>query len=673
MHHEFEIAPSRVLIVDDERQNRQLLEVMLKAEGYEVTLAANGADALAAVASSPPDLILLDIMMPEMDGFQVTAAIKTNVATRSIPVILVTALDDRDARLQGLKAGAEDFLSKPVDRVELTVRVRNLLRLKSYGDFFNKYSATLEREAVVLSGERVATIERHGAAMRASEDRINYALEAARMGVWDIDMATKRLTWSDSMAPIFGLTQDQIPASGDECLALIHPDDQAMVEGAIAKATEARTDYQVEFRVIWPDGSLRWMTGRGRMICAADGTPERLIGVGNDITDRKSLEAQLRQSQKMEAVGQLAGGVAHDFNNLLTAILGYSNFVIDTLEPADERREDMEEVIKAGHRAAALTRQLLAFSRKQVLQPTSVDLNEMVNGMRQMLSRLIGEHVDLVATLAPELGSARADLGQLEQVLMNLALNARDAMPDGGRLSIETADVELDSSFAQGVELQAGRYVMLAVSDSGVGMDGHTKQRLFEPFFTTKDPGKGTGLGLATVYGIVKQSGGYIWVSSEPGKGASFKVYLPREDAPGEALRPNAVEDRVVSGTESILVVEDEAAVRLLTCRILERAGYQVIDAPNPKEAEALFEKHEHAFSLLISDVIMPGSSGPAMFARLARKSPSLRVLYVSGYTDDMIVRQGELLAGVEFLQKPFTATALTRTVRDVLDRAGSL
>ena len=398
------------------------------------------------------------------------------------------------------------------------------------------------------------------------------------------------------------------------------------------------------------------------------GRPGRILAV-RDVTEKRVLEAQLRQAQKMDAVGQLAGGVAHDFNNLLTAILGYSNFVIDTFEPHDRRRSDMEEVIKAGQRAAALTSQLLAFSRKQVLQPTRVDLNALVTNMRQMLSRLIGEHVDLVPILASDLNAVRADPGQLEQVLMNLVINARDAMPSGGRLAVETANVELDQSLMRDVVIHPGSYVMLAVTDSGTGMSEATKQRLFEPFFTTKEPGTGTGLGLATVYGIVKQSGGYIWVSSEPGQGATFKVFLPCADCAGEVEQSIVSAEAMAGGTETVLVVEDEKAVRFLMRTILEKTGYRVFDAPNPQEAEALFEQHRSLFNLLVTDVIMPGSSGPTLFERLARQRPDLKVLYVSGYTDDIIVHQGQLDPGVEFLQKPFTADALNRRVREVLDR----
>jgi len=664
--------PSRILIVDDEQHNRNLLEVMLRPEGFLLTSAASGEEAIALIAQQPPDLILLDIMMPGMDGYEVASRIKGALATKNIPIIMVTALDDRAARMLGLSAGAEDFLSKPVDRAELCVRVRNLLRLKAYGDYHDQYSQMLEDEVGSRTADlvvRTNTLEEHATALRRSEERTNYALGAAGMGVWELDVATRRLTWSETMAPLFGLTPEQAPTTAEAFLALIHPDDRRLVEDSLATTMRDGTDYEVEFRALWPDGSARWNAGQARMVRDSDGTPMRLLGIGTDISERKSLEAQFRQAQKMEAVGLLAGGVAHDFNNLLTAILGYSTFVIDTFGPQDRRRADMEEVLKAGQRAAVLTRQLLAFSRKQVLQPTSVDLNALVMGIRQMLARLIGETVDLVPILAPDLGTVRADPGQLEQVLMNLVLNARDAMPSGGRLAVETANVELDQSFMLDVTIHPGSYVLLAVSDNGIGMNEATKQRLFEPFFTTKEHGKGTGLGLATVYGIVKQTGGYIWVYSEPGKGATFKIYLPRVSGDGKVPDAVVVEEEMPAGTETVLLVEDEQAVRLLTRRILERAGYRVFDAANAEQAEALFERHGSVFNLLVTDVIMPGASGPRLFERLARQRPDLKVLYVSGYTGDTIVHQGEPAHGVEFLRKPFTADALNRRVREVLDR----
>jgi signal transduction histidine kinase len=420
--------------------------------------------------------------------------------------------------------------------------------------------------------------------------------------------------------------------------------------------------------VLWPDGTSHWISGRARLSRARGEESAHWLGVIMDIGERKTLEAQFRQAQKMEAVGQLAGGVAHDFNNLLTSILGYSGFVIDSFSPQDTRRADMDEVIKAGQRAAGLTRQLLAFSRKQVLQPTRLDMNTLVTGMYPMLSRLIGEQVELVPSLASDLSAVRADPGQLEQVLMNLVVNARDAMPSGGRLMIQTANVELDSSFMLDVAIHPGPYVMLAVSDTGDGMTEETKRRLFEPFFTTKGPGKGTGLGLATVYGIVKQSGGYVWVFSDLGKGTSFKVYLPRAEDDAVVVKPPSPDAAPSVGTETILVVEDEEAVRLLTRRILEDARYRVFDAPNPQQAEELFERHPNVFNLLLTDVVMPGASGPKLFERLVRRQSNLRVLYLSGFTDPTIVDGGQLDPAVQLLQKPFAANALKRRVREVLD-----
>jgi two-component system cell cycle sensor histidine kinase/response regulator CckA len=655
---------AHVLIVDDERHNRELLEVLLAAEGYRLTVAESGEQALARMAEDPPDLILLDVMMPGMDGYETTAVIKSNLATRNIPIILVTALDNRDARLHGLNGGAEDFLSKPIDRSELCARVRNLLRLKAHGDHYGRYSEMLEHEV----GLRTADVIVRAAAMARTEERTNFALSAADMGVWELDIASGGVTWSASMADVFGIEGDRVPANIAAFWELIHPDDQSVVAQSISTA-EKKGANEVEFRVRTQDGSTRWVASRARTITDAQQQPVRLLGVATNINARKSLEAQLRQSQKMEAVGQLAGGVAHDFNNILTAVLGYSEFVIETLGPHDERRADMEEVVHAGKRAATLTRQLLAFSRKQILQPTAVDLNALVTGIRPMLSRIIGEHVDLVAVLAPDLGVVRCDHGQLEQVLVNLVVNARDAMPSGGRLTVETANVVLDQSFMKDTVIHPGRYVMLAVSDSGTGMSAETKLHLFEPFFTTKEQGKGTGLGLATVYGIVKQSGGYVWVYSEPGKGAAFKVYLPLAD-PGVAVAPVA-EKRAApaGGTETVLVVEDDDAVRALMSTMLERKGYRVLEAATPLAAEALFDQHHGAIDLLVADVIMPGSSGPALFERLSATRPDLRVLFVSGYTDDTVIHQGQLMPEFEFLQKPFTADTLNGRVRDVLAR----
>jgi nitrogen-specific signal transduction histidine kinase len=387
-----------------------------------------------------------------------------------------------------------------------------------------------------------------------------------------------------------------------------------------------------------------------------------------DITEHRLLENQLRQAQKMEAIGRLAGGVAHDFNNLLTAIFGYVDLLREDLPEGSSARQDTEEIRKAAERAAALTRQLLAFSRQQVLEAVIVNVNDLVEEFDKMLRRLIGEDVELRAALAPDLANVRADPGQLQQVLMNLVVNARDAMPTGGKLLIETANADLTEEYAELHQpVIPGAYVMLAVSDTGVGMDADTRARIFEPFFTTKEKGRGTGLGLSTVYGIVKQSGGYIWVYSEPGHGTTFKVYLPRVDAPAHPVAQPR-EARTLAGTETILLAEDDEMLRPLAKGLLRKLGYIVLEAPSAEEALGAAAGHDGPIHLLVADVVMPGASGRELARRLAASRPETKVLYVSGYTDDAIVRHGLLDPGLAFLQKPFTPDTLARKVREVLD-----
>jgi two-component system cell cycle sensor histidine kinase/response regulator CckA len=394
-----------------------------------------------------------------------------------------------------------------------------------------------------------------------------------------------------------------------------------------------------------------------------------VLAVAHDVTRSKSLESQLIQAQKMEAIGRLAGGIAHDFNNLLTAIFGSADFLLLDTGADDPRREDVLEIKKAAERAAGLTRQLLAFSRKQVMATQVLDLNGVVAGVEQMLRRLIGEDISFRTLLAPDLGAVRADPGQLEQVIMNLAVNARDAMPRGGKLTIETLNKDLDEAYAQEhVPVATGRYVMLAVSDTGVGMDDRVKAHLFEPFFTTKEKGKGTGLGLAMVYGIVKQSGGYIWAYSEPGRGTTFKIYLPRVQAPADPVTPRSMLPVSLKGSETVLVVEDEVAVRNVIRRVLETNGYVVLVASDGQEALRLANEHRGPIRLLLTDVVMPGMSGRELADRLALVRQEAKVLYLSGYTDDAIVQHGVLESGIAFLQKPFTPQGLARRLREVLD-----
>jgi two-component system cell cycle sensor histidine kinase/response regulator CckA len=427
----------------------------------------------------------------------------------------------------------------------------------------------------------------------------------------------------------------------------------------------------------------RWLHTRKIPIYDESGAPTHLLGVSLDITEQRwarererertqralaHTEEQLRQAQKMEAVGRLAGGVAHDFNNLLSVILGYTTMALDGMDPKDALHGDLEEVRRAAERACELTKQLLAFSRRQVLEPRVVDLNETVLRVEKMLRRLIGEDLHLRTDIAHDLDKVRVDPSQIEQVIMNLAVNARDAMPSGGTLSIETANVELDEAYAAAHEgTRAGPHVMLAVTDTGIGMDRELQSRIFEPFFTTKEVGKGTGLGLSTVFGIVKQSGGSIYVYSEVGEGASFKLYFPAVEDTRRSI-PLKAPATSGAGHETVLLVEDEQQVRRVTAEVLLRSGYQVLDAPTPAEALVLAERHANSIDLLLTDVMMPGMSGPDLALKLREKQPGLKVLCMSGYTDTTILRRGILDRGLAYVQKPLSPTALLLKIRSVLD-----
>ncbi len=405
-------------------------------------------------------------------------------------------------------------------------------------------------------------------------------------------------------------------------------------------------------------------------------TGENLIAC-EDITELKRaeeekavLQEQLRQSQKVEAVGCLAGGIAHDFNNLLTVIKGYSQLSSIELKEGDPLRGNIDEIQNATDRAASLTRQLLAFSRRQVMEMKILDLNTLLRDLEKMLRRVIGEDIEMVIQLAEDLGRVRADVGQIEQVIMNLAVNGRDAMPNGGKLTIETANVELDEFYARShVDVKPGHYVMFSVSDTGVGMTPEVRERIFEPFFTTKEKGKGTGLGLSTSYGIVKQSEGDIWVYSVQGKGTTFKIYLPRVNEPLEEIRKEVLKEELPRGNETILIVEDEEEVRKLAGKILERQGYRILEASQGDDALRISERHGGPIGLILVDVIMPGMSCSELAKHLKSPHPKMKVVYMSGYTDNAIVRHGVLEKGVNYIQKPFTMEGLARKVREVLDK----
>jgi nitrogen-specific signal transduction histidine kinase/ActR/RegA family two-component response regulator len=429
----------------------------------------------------------------------------------------------------------------------------------------------------------------------------------------------------------------------------------------------AITGDPVTFPVEWKKGSYACHVEPLR---DSSGGVQGAICMALDVTDRKQLEEQFRQAQKMEAVGRLAGGIAHDFNNLLMVIQGYADLLADRLPVGEALHRNAEQIQTAAQRAAALTQQLLAFSRKQILAPKVLNVHSVVADMEKMLQRLIGEDIELETSSKPDLWLVKADRSQIEQVVMNLAVNARDAMPQGGRLMIETTNVEFDASVSHSPAVVApGKYVMLAVTDNGCGMDSKTQAHIFEPFFTTKEKGKGTGLGLATVYGVVKQSGGYVWVYSEPGHGTTFKIYLPRiEDETATSARDRNVKpDALPRGTEVVLLVEDEAGVRELAREYLEMSGYTVIVAPDGRTAIELASMHKGTIHLLMTDMVMPGIGGRELAERVAAIRPEIKILYMSGYTDQAVVHQGILGTDAPLLQKPFTLATLTTKLREIL------
>lgn len=481
-----------------------------------------------------------------------------------------------------------------------------------------------------------------------------------------VDAAGKRLYNSPSYERILGYTRQDL--ANTTALDQVHPEDLEKVMRAATEAHRTGAGTSLEYRIRHKNGSWRTVESSASTIVKG-GQVEKLVIVNRDVTERKHLEDQFRQAQKMEAVGRLSGGVAHDFNNLLGVIIGYGEIVQEATLTDSPLRNCVDEMLKAGHRASSLTRQLLAFSRQQVMDPRVLDLNAVVKDIEKMLHRLISEEIHLMTDLDPALGRIKADQGQIEQVLMNLVVNARDAMPDGGELRLATSNVHLDKNFVRRYPypVAVGDYVLLSVSDDGIGMDATTRARVFEPFFTTKEKGKGTGLGLSTVYGVVKQSGGYIDVISEPNAGATFRIYLPKvEEELDPQKQPTQIQDSL-KGTETVLLVEDEPSLRQLSRHVLELCGYEVLEAESGAIALEMCRAHARKIHLVLTDVVMPGMSGRSLADELVKYRPDIRVLYMSGYTGQTVGKHGVLAEGSCFLAKPFTREQLARKVREAL------
>jgi len=635
--------PLRVLIVEDSEDDTQLLLHELRRGGYDpMHERVDSAAAMEqALAGQQWDMVIADYGIPNFNSMAALALLKERGL--DLPFIIVSGAITEETAVATMKAGAHDYLLKG-----------NLKRL----------IPAIERELREAKSRR----ERRRAeeALRESEKRLQAILDNSPAIIFLKNTEGRYLYVNPQFAKLTPLTREQILGKTDDEIflpaqaAAFRADDLKVLQAGVALEFEEVADQQDgPHTSIVSKFPLRNAEGKVYAICA----------IATDITERKSLEAQLRQAQKMEAIGQLAGGIAHDFNNLLTVINGYSELMLLSLPVEHPHCATFEQIRQAGEKASRLIRQLMAFSRQQVLQPKVLDLNAVVANIDTMLQRVIGEDIDLLTILSPGLASVKADPGQIEQVLMNLLVNARDAMPAGGRLTIETADVVLDTDYARThVAVNPGRYVMLAVSDNGCGMDAETQARIFEPFFTTKELGKGTGLGLSTVYGIVKQSGGNIGVYSEPGRGTTFRIYLPRIEEAAEAVEPGKAREQLPRGSETILLVEDEAGVRTLAKTILQTQGYTVLDAAQGKDAFLLSGQHEGLIHLMVTDMVMPEMSGREVAERLKPLRPNMKVLFMSGFTDKAMVHHEELDQGMAFLQKPFTPQTLARKVREVLD-----
>ena len=504
-------------------------------------------------------------------------------------------------------------------------------------------------------------------ALQLSEDRLHLALHSARMGIWFWSLESQILTWDENLRDLYGLRAGETVTGYEQFLERVHPDDRVRVADSVSASLRSESGLDYEFRIVRPDGEVRWIADRGEVGRDDQGTPVYMTGVCMDITERRNIEDRLRIAQRVEAVGRLAGGVAHETNNQMTVVLGAAEFVLRRQDLQEKVRDDLNLIRRAAERTAGITAQLLAFSRRQVLRNQVLSLNPIVTEWEPVLRRIVGD-CQVRLQLSPDIGNIKADPGQLEQVLLNLVLNARDAMPEGGTLTVETFRTEITSATSRkhsDTEMQPGRYAVLAVSDTGHGMTAATLSHVFEPFFTTKPVGEGSGLGLSTVYGIVKQSGGYVWVYSEPEQGTTFKIYLPEIPQPADSPARSAPPPQ--GSGETVLVVEDEHAVREMLRRSLEEAGYRVLEAGSAHGALDLLRREGAEIQLVLTDVVMPGMSGRQLGARLGDLLPGTPVLYTSGYTDSEISRRGLLDPGTDFLQKPFSPDLVIRRVAELL------
>ncbi|KAF1079199.1 MAG: hypothetical protein GQF41_4502 [Candidatus Rifleibacterium amylolyticum] len=699
-----EAQSDKILVVDDAAVNLQLLIKILSSQGYSVYPASDGELALRFVQTTIPDLILLDINMPGMDGFEVCRRLKADQKTCSVPIIFISILEDERDKVKGFQAGGVDYITKPFQPEEVLARVRTHLRLQ-------KLTTQLEHEVRERTAELAITnkrlqeelIERRRAEelLRKSEERYRLVFENSPVPIWEENFADVKAFFDDlrkqgvtDIEPYF----TQHPEMLRHCAELTKIVDvnkaaislhraqsrEELLTGLIGTfISESFDTFRYELVCLWngvkeiaTDAIVKTIGGEQKNVTVycnvCPGSEETLAKVFVsliDVTERKKLEEQLRQSQKLEAVGQLAGGIAHDFNNMLIVIIGYAEVVLHKMTSDNPLRDHVVQIKLAGERSADITRQLLTFARKQAIEPKILNLNLAVEGIIKLLRRLIGEDIDLAWLPCENLWPVRMDPSQVDQVLANLCVNAKDAIAGVGKITIETQNISVNDTLSADIHrVSPGSYVVLSVSDNGKGMSRETISKIFEPFFSTKELGKGTGLGLATVYGIAKQNSGFINVYSEPGYGSCFKLYLPAFACKDEDLHAKKAAEKISRGNETILVVEDDASVLNLVKMMLENCGYRVLGALTPEEAMRITKEMSCNIDLLLTDVVMPGMTGKSLADELCACCPKLRCLFMSGYTGNVVMRQGLINGGTNFIHKPFSLQQMATRVRDVLD-----
>lgn len=645
----------RILLVEDDPGDARLVQAMLPETDrvkFEVTRTARLSEAIDSLNRDPVDIVLLDLNLPDSKGLDTVDSLSK--AIPDVPVIVLTGDTDEDIKVAAALNGVQDFLIKGCTPADMLPRIicHAVERQKAEGRL--RESEQFLRTTLEALPSLIAILDDSGTVLMANHAWRNFAASDNPAGI----VVGEGVNYLDAVP----ITEDNKSAGFPEFIA-----------GLRAVLENKRRRLDLEFHCQYA-GGRHWFNGQATPFTSGDA--RKVIVSFDEITERKKTERalqesqeQMRQAQKMEAIGRLAGGVAHDFNNLLIPVIVYSELLLEEFSSNDAARRSLKEILKAGDSAKKLVHQLLAFGRKQPLDIKTLKINAVIRDFKGLLQRTIREDIRLRMALAPDLPCIKGDVGQLEQILINLAINAQDAMPGGGTLTIETDNAIIDSAFAAGYRsVSPGRYVLMSVSDTGHGMTAEIQAQIFEPFFTTKERDKGTGLGLSTVYGIVKQHGGNIWVYSEPDKGTTFKIYLPAETGAAATVTKLKPERRIVNGTETILVVEDDPAVRQLVSKLLKRYGYKVLPARCGAEGLNIIKAYDEPLHLLLTDIVMPKINGIELYERAAQIIPGLKVLYMSGYTDDVILHSGTVAQGIPFLRKPFALLDMAVKIREILD-----